>query len=140
MRHVQGYPGSHWMPSLGDYSLSIAPAAARATANKTTMKKWTNFAGHFKALAVCWYYTACITQWRRSRALVEATGCHHWVSLWPIVVIGHAYFFFLAFSSSTCRIRSLVEAKAPINNRGMTYQTKKKDITNLSEYFMGGGG
>jgi hypothetical protein len=35
MRHVQGYSGSHWMPPLGDYSLCIAPAAARATANET---------------------------------------------------------------------------------------------------------
>jgi hypothetical protein len=41
MQHV------HWMPPLGNYSLCIAPAAARATANNTTMKKWTNFAGHF---------------------------------------------------------------------------------------------
>jgi hypothetical protein len=31
MRHVQGYFGSHWMPALGNYSLQIAPVAARAT-------------------------------------------------------------------------------------------------------------
>jgi hypothetical protein len=37
MQHVQGYTGSHWMPLSSDYLLSIAPAAARATANKTTM-------------------------------------------------------------------------------------------------------
>jgi hypothetical protein len=37
MQHVQGYSGSHWTPPLGDYSLRIAPAAPRATANKTTM-------------------------------------------------------------------------------------------------------
>jgi hypothetical protein len=47
MRHVQGYSRSHWMPPLGDYLLRIAPAAARATANKTTTKKCTNFVGHF---------------------------------------------------------------------------------------------
>jgi hypothetical protein len=41
MRHVQGYSGSHWMPPLGNYSLHITPAAARATANKATMKKCT---------------------------------------------------------------------------------------------------
>jgi hypothetical protein len=41
MRHVQGYFGSHWMLPLGDYLLRIAPAATRATANKTTMKKCT---------------------------------------------------------------------------------------------------
>jgi hypothetical protein len=45
--HVQGYPGSYWTPPLGYYSLRIAPVATRATANKTVMRKWTNFAGHF---------------------------------------------------------------------------------------------
>jgi hypothetical protein len=47
MRHVQGYSGSHWTPPLGDYSLRIAPAAARATANETTTKKCTKKTGHF---------------------------------------------------------------------------------------------
>jgi hypothetical protein len=37
MKHVKGYTRSHWMPPLGDYLLRIAPAAARATANETTM-------------------------------------------------------------------------------------------------------
>jgi hypothetical protein len=41
MRHVQGYSGSHWMLPSGDYSLRIAPAAARATANEMTTKKRT---------------------------------------------------------------------------------------------------
>jgi hypothetical protein len=47
MRHVQGYIRSHWMLPLGNYLLRIAPAVTRATANKTTAKKWTNFAGRF---------------------------------------------------------------------------------------------
>ncbi len=47
MRHVRGYPRSHWMPPSGDYSLRITLAATRATANKTMTKKCTNFAGHF---------------------------------------------------------------------------------------------
>jgi hypothetical protein len=34
MWHVQGYSGSHWTPPLGNYLLQIAPAAARAQANK----------------------------------------------------------------------------------------------------------
>jgi hypothetical protein len=37
MKHGQGYTQSHWMPPSGDYSLHIAPAAVRVTANKTTM-------------------------------------------------------------------------------------------------------
>ncbi len=36
--HVQGYPGGHWTPPLGNYLVRIAPLAARATANKTTKK------------------------------------------------------------------------------------------------------
>jgi hypothetical protein len=39
MQHVQGYSGSPWTPLLGDYLLRITPAAARATANKTTTTK-----------------------------------------------------------------------------------------------------
>jgi len=37
MHHVQGYTGSHWTPPSGDYSLRIASAVARVTANKTSM-------------------------------------------------------------------------------------------------------
>ncbi len=33
------------------------------------------------AMAVCRYNTESIAQWRRSRALVEATGCCHWLSI-----------------------------------------------------------
>jgi hypothetical protein len=41
MQHVQGYSGSHWMPPSGEYSLRIAPAAARATGKQTTINKYT---------------------------------------------------------------------------------------------------
>jgi hypothetical protein len=41
MRHVQGYSGSHWTLASGDYSLGIAPAAARATGKQTTINKYT---------------------------------------------------------------------------------------------------
>jgi hypothetical protein len=47
MQHVQGYTGSHWTPPLGNYSLRIAPTAARVTGSITIVKKLTNFAGHF---------------------------------------------------------------------------------------------
>ncbi len=33
------------------------------------------------AMAMHWYVTMCIAQWRRSRALLEATGCRNWVSI-----------------------------------------------------------
>jgi hypothetical protein len=42
MGHVQGYSGSHWTPPLSNYSLRIAPAAARrATGKQTTINKYT---------------------------------------------------------------------------------------------------
>jgi hypothetical protein len=47
MRHAQGYLRSHGMPPLGDNSLRIAPAAARATGKQTSINKYTYFAGHF---------------------------------------------------------------------------------------------
>jgi hypothetical protein len=47
MQHVQGYTGSLWALPLGNYLLHITLVATRATANKTTTKKCTNFAGHF---------------------------------------------------------------------------------------------
>jgi hypothetical protein len=47
MHLVQGYTRSHWTLQSGNYSLHIAPAAFRATANKTTMNKCTHFAGYF---------------------------------------------------------------------------------------------
>ncbi len=33
------------------------------------------------AMAMRWYITMCIAQWRRSRASLEATGCCHWASI-----------------------------------------------------------
>ncbi len=35
------------MPASGNYSLQIAPAAARATGKQTTINKYTYKAGHF---------------------------------------------------------------------------------------------
>jgi hypothetical protein len=60
MQYVQGYPGSHWMLPLGNYSLCIAPAAARATANETTIKNGSTLLAILMAVAVCRYNTACI--------------------------------------------------------------------------------
>jgi hypothetical protein len=47
IHRILGYSQSHWTLPSGDYSLRIALVAATATANKTTMKKCTNSAGHF---------------------------------------------------------------------------------------------
>ncbi len=37
----------------------------------------------FMAMAMHRYVTACIAQWRRSRASLEATGCYHRASIMP---------------------------------------------------------
>jgi hypothetical protein len=63
MRHDQGYSQSHWTLPLGNYLLRIAPAAAKATANKpTTKKNVPKRLAILMAAAVRWYNTAHITQ------------------------------------------------------------------------------
>ncbi len=53
------------------------------------------------AAAVCWYNTAHIAQWRRSRALLEATRRHHWASIMSNNInCSWLRRFFLMFSSS----------------------------------------
>jgi hypothetical protein len=78
MRHDQGYPGSHWTPPLSNYLLCIAPLAARASANKTTKKKWTNFAGHFNGRG------GAPVQYRTHCPIEEVQGCgrSHWTPPW----------------------------------------------------------
>jgi hypothetical protein len=81
MRHVQGYPGSYWTLPSGNYLLRIAPAAARATANEMTAKNRPLLLAILMAAAVRRYNTACIAQWRRSKASLEAIGHRHWASI-----------------------------------------------------------
>ncbi len=51
----------------------------------------------------------------------------------PIVSIGHAYLgFFQVFSLSTCTKRLWVVAKAPVFNKGVTYQMKEKGLIRVS--------
>jgi hypothetical protein len=57
MQHVQGYTGSHWTPPSGDYSLRIALAAARATANKTKMYHEPTLMAISVVIAMRRYYT-----------------------------------------------------------------------------------
>ncbi len=85
------------------------------------------------AAAVRWYNTACIAQWRRSRALLEATGCRHWASIMSDC-INWTWLrrFFLCFHRQNRRKRSQVDAKTPVFNRGMTYQTKEKGLTKVT--------
>ena len=63
MQHDQGFTRSHWTPPSGDYSLRIAPAAARATINTTIMKHVPTLLALSMAIAMRRYYTARIAQW-----------------------------------------------------------------------------
>ena len=80
MQHVQGYTGSHWTPPSGDYSLRIALAATRATANKTTMYYVPTLMAISMAIPMRQNNTACIAQWRRFRAFIKATKHRHQAS------------------------------------------------------------
>jgi hypothetical protein len=140
MRHVQGYPGCHWTPPLGGYLLCIAPAASRATANNTTTKKWTNYASHFDGHggAIVQYCVHCPME------EVQGFGISHWMP--PsgkycgekMQSVTHMPVFFELFHRKLFRKRSRVYAKAPVFNKGMTYQTKEKGLTKVSILFIGG--
>jgi hypothetical protein len=74
------------------------------------------------AMAMCWYVTAHIARWRRFRAFLNATKCHHQAS------IGanndnqsRMCRFFLCFHHQNRRKRLQVDTKAPVFNRGITY-------------------
>jgi len=58
---------------LGDYSLRITPAAARATANETKMQNVPTLLAILMAVAMQQYYTARVAQWKRFVAFIKAT-------------------------------------------------------------------
>jgi hypothetical protein len=60
MQHDQGFTRSHWTPPSGDYSLCIAPAAARATINTTIMQNLPTLLTVLMAIAMRRYYTVSI--------------------------------------------------------------------------------
>ncbi len=78
-------------------------------------------------------YNTGITQWRRSTALLEATGCCHRASImsdnihWTWLRL-----FFWCFHRQNRRKRSRVDANTPVFKRGMTYQMKEKGLIKVS--------
>jgi hypothetical protein len=62
MQHDRGFTRSHWMPPPGDYSLRIAPAAARATINTTKMQHVPTLLAVSMAIVMQRSYTARITR------------------------------------------------------------------------------
>ncbi len=71
------------------------------------------------------YVTVHITQWRRSRASLEATGCCHWASIMSNKINWTwLRFFFWCFHRQNRKKRSRVDDKTPVFNSSMTYQSK----------------
>ncbi len=91
------------------------------------------------AMAMRRYVTARIAQWRRSRASLEATRRRHRASIMSDN-INRTWLrrFFLCFHRQNRRKRSRVDAKTPVCNRGMTYQSKQKGLTKVSIYCIEG--
>ena len=108
-------------------------------ANKQQWKNTPTLLAVSMAVAMCWYATMLITQWRGSRASLEATGRRHRASTCSDNIKGTCLSCFLYFSPSSCLKRLWGKRMAPINNRGVTYQTDGKHLTSLIEYFVGGG-
>jgi hypothetical protein len=79
-QHDQGFTGNHWTPPSGNYSLLIAPGAARATINTTMMQHVPTLLAFLKAIAMRRYYTAQIPRWRRFVAFIKATKRRHHTS------------------------------------------------------------
>ena len=77
-------PGLLWKPldaAIGRlFLLRITSAAARATANKTTMYYVPTLMAISMAIPMRQNNTACIAQWRRFRAFIKATKHRHQAS------------------------------------------------------------
>ncbi len=91
------------------------------------------------AMAMRRYVTACIAQWKRSGASLEATGHRQRASIMSDN-INRTWlrWFFWCFHRQNHRKRSQVDAKTHVFNRGMTYQLKQKGLTEVSIYCIGG--
>ncbi len=124
-------PGSCHQPTTCSISPQRPPGQQ---ANKQQSTNTPKKVAMFMAVAVRRYNDAHIAQWRMSRALLEATGCRHRASImsnnmnWTWL----RRFFSICFHCQNRRKRSRVDAKAPVFNRGITYQTKEKGLINMS--------
>ena len=100
-------------------------------ANKRGWKNIPTLLAVSMAMALRQYVTVHITQWRGSRASLKATGCHHWASTHFGNIKGTYLPIFWCFSLSTWWKRLQIKRMAPINNRGVTYQTDGKHLNSL---------
>ncbi len=119
----------HWVTTC-----SVLPQwPPEQQANKQQSTNTPKTVAMFMAAAVRRYHTTRIARWRRSRALLEATGHYHRASIMTNN-INQTWLrqFFQCFHCQNHRKRSRVNAKTPVFNRGMPYQTKEKGLTRVT--------
>jgi hypothetical protein len=104
IRHVQGYLRSHWTPPLDNYLLCIAPVAARAAGEQTTINKYTYFAGHFNGHGNALVRNHVHCPMEEVQASLEATGRYHWASIMSNNIKGTwLRWFIFVFHRQNCR-------------------------------------
>ncbi len=137
MKLVQGFIRSHWTLPLGKYLLHIIPGADRAQQTKQQSKNVPYLLPVLIAVAAqqCTGTIPCALSdkgesglQQKPLLLVATIG----QVLRPIIAISQHYpGFFSVFSLSTCWKGGLDDFEAPNDNRGMTYQTDGKELSNF---------
>ncbi len=89
--------------AIGQLLTLYCPSGCQGNSKQNdNTKNWSTLLAILMAAAVHRYDTARISQWRRSRALVEATERCHWASIAANRCQSYLGFF-QVFSSSTCK-------------------------------------
>ncbi len=111
---------------------SVSPQRPPGQANKQQTTNTPKKLAVLMDMVMRRYVTVHIAQWRRFRALLEATKRRHWASIAANSRNrSRMCRFFTNFPSSTCIKRLPVKSKAPVFNRRITYQTKEKGLTKV---------
>ncbi len=135
-----GLPGKPMDATIGQLLTPYCPSGCQGNSKQNNdIKNGPLLLAISMAAVVHRYNIVRIAQLSWSRALVEATGCHHRASIaanrciWSCICQ-----FFWVFSLSICEKRSQVNAKDPVFNRGVAYQTNEKGLIKVSVWFVEG--
>jgi hypothetical protein len=121
-------PGLHRKPldaAIGQLLTPYCPGGRRGDSKQNNNEKNApTLLAILMAVAMCRFNTAHITQWRRSRASLEATGCCHLASIvanssnWSCICC-----FFMFFIVKLVEKGCGLALRPPVFNRGMPYQS-----------------
>jgi hypothetical protein len=129
-----GLPQKPLDATIGQLLALYCPSGRQGSSKQIADKKWTKFAGHFDG------HGGAPVRYRMHCLIEEVQGFSrsHWM-LPSGKYCGqylqsdtHTPDFFEFFSLLTCRKRPRVDAKAPVFNMGITYQTKEKGLTKVT--------